>query len=67
MIGVNKVGKGGRDFPGTFGGHSAVFGPWGEKLGELGAKAGVLTIKLDLSRCKKIRKQYPFLDSRILG
>jgi predicted amidohydrolase len=64
VVGANKIGHHDSGIP--YGGHSAVFGPWGEKLGELGSKPGVLRVTLDLSRVREVRKRYPFLKSRVL-
>ncbi len=63
MIGVNKVGKDLHGLP--LGGHSAIFGPWGECHGLLKSRPGILSVKLDLQEVKKVRKQYPFLKSRV--
>ena len=67
MVGLNKVGPGLHERPVIYGGHSAVFGPWGEKLGEMGAGGGILSLSLDLSEVERIRGRYPFLKSRVLG
>lgn len=63
VVGINKVGH---DAQGrAYGGHSSVWGPWGEKLGELGQKTGVLSVSLDFKKVAEIRKNYPFLKSRV--
>jgi predicted amidohydrolase len=59
VVGVNKCGPE-RDGL-VFGGHSMVWDPWGISLGELGRRRGILTVRIDLARVGKIRKQYPFL------
>ncbi len=64
VVGANKIGRHDSGIP--YGGHSAVFGPWGEKLGELGAAKGVLSVDLRIDQVDKIRKQYPFLEGRVL-
>jgi len=66
IVGVNKVGPGTHEKPVVYGGHSAVFGPWGEKIAELGSGRKVLSLEIDLGEVDRIRKAYPFLKSRIL-
>lgn len=65
VVGANKVGY--HDSGILYGGGSAVFGPWGEKIGGLGTRPGVLSLALDFKEVDRIRRQYPFLKSRILG
>jgi len=65
IVGANKIGH--HDSGIRYGGHSVVFGPWGEKLGELGSRAGILSVRLDMSHLEAVRKNYPFLNSRILA
>jgi Predicted amidohydrolase len=65
VIGANKIGH--HDSGIAYGGHSAAFGPWGEKLGELSSKPGILSLSLDFSEVRRVRREYPFLKSRILG
>lgn len=67
VVGLNKVGRGHHEKPVIYGGHSAVFGPWGEKLAEMGSKAGIQSLKLDLGAVERVRRKYPFLESRVLG
>ena len=64
LVGANKIGRHDSGIP--YGGRSSVWGPWGEKLGELGSRPGILSVELDLSRVAEIRRQYPFLKSRVL-
>lgn len=64
VVGVNKTGRDAKGRP--YGGHSVVWGPWGEKLGELGRRAGVLSVALDFKRVEEVRRDYPFLKSRVL-
>ena len=66
MVGLNKVGPGHHEKPVVYGGHSAIFGPWGEKLAEMGARAGILSVELEMAQVDRIRKLYPFLKSRVL-
>lgn len=65
MVGVNKCGMEKEGV--VFGGHSMVIDPWGDILGELGGKKGVLKVTLDLSRVDRVRKQYPFLRDRVFS
>ncbi|HCU24574.1 MAG TPA: carbon-nitrogen hydrolase [Deltaproteobacteria bacterium] len=67
VAGINKVGPGLHQSAVTYGGHSAVFGPWGEKFGELGKRNGLLSVTLDLSEVERVRSRYPFLRSRVLS
>lgn len=66
MVGLNKVGPGRHEKAVVYGGHSAVFGPWGEKRAEMGARAGILSLELDLGDVEAVRRRYPFLKSRVL-
>ncbi len=45
----------------TFG-HSVVFGPWGECLGQLQDEPGVLTVDLDRTAVRRARRQIPVLE-----
>jgi omega-amidase len=65
IAGANKIGH--HESGVAYGGHSVIFGPWGEKLGELGDETGILSVPMDFAHVKKIRRQYPFLKSRVLG
>jgi len=64
MVGVNKIGHHDSGMP--YGGHSAVFGPWGEKLIEMGTGSAVAELELDLSAVDQVRRDYPFLSGRVL-
>lgn len=64
VVGVNKVGPRSPEI--RYGGHSIVYGPWGESCGELGPSRGILSLDLDLARLAQIRQDYPFLKSRRL-
>jgi predicted amidohydrolase len=46
----------------TFG-HSVVFGPWGDWLGQLQDQPGVLTVDLDRTAVTRARRQIPVLDA----
>ncbi|MFO1463444.1 MAG: nitrilase-related carbon-nitrogen hydrolase [bacterium] len=67
IVGLNKVGPGMHREPVVYGGHSAVFGPWGEQLAELGSRKEIRSVSLPLDAVEKIRVRYPFLRSRILA
>ena len=67
VVGVNKVGPGFHRAPVTYGGHSAVYDPWGRSLVEMDSRAGIRTAVLDLDYLEGIRRRYPFLRSRVLG
>ncbi|WP_313131541.1 carbon-nitrogen hydrolase family protein [Anaerocolumna sp.] len=45
-------------------GHSIITDPWGDVLGQLDEKEGILTRKLDLQYVDKIRKELPLLCHR---
>jgi nitrilase len=45
-------------------GHSTIVGPWGEKLAEQAAGAGVVMAELDMIRLDELRKNFPVLDHR---
>ena len=45
-------------------GHSIVTSPWGEVLGELDEKEGVLLTEIDLSYADKVRRELPLLSAR---
>jgi predicted amidohydrolase len=45
-------------------GHSLITSPWGEVLGELDSKEGILIQEIDLDYCDQIRDQLPLLKHR---
>lgn len=45
-------------------GHSLVTGPFGNIIGQLDEKEGILNVSIDLDECDSIRKQLPILSSR---
>ncbi|MDO4622317.1 MAG: carbon-nitrogen hydrolase family protein [Eubacteriales bacterium] len=47
-------------------GHSILTSPWGEVLGELDEKAGILITEIDPKECGRIREQLPILSARRL-
>jgi omega-amidase len=57
VIGVNRVGVDGNDLP--YAGDSAVIGPVGEALVELGAQEQVVTVTLDPAILKAHRERFP--------
>lgn len=63
VAGVNKVGKDSHGL--TLGGHSAIFGPWGESVALLKNRPGICSVEINFEEVQKIRKQYPFLKSRV--
>ena len=66
MVGVNKVGPGVHEKPVKYGGHSVIFGPWGEKIVEMDSRSGIRSVELDFKCVESVRKRYPFLNSRVL-
>lgn len=60
VVGVNRVG--GRN-PDYFG-HSMAVDPYGDLIGELNDKEGVLSCEIDLSRIEQVRKVMPVLLER---
>jgi predicted amidohydrolase len=61
VAGVNRVGVSGDT---RFGGHSAVFDPFGRCLTELDADAGVSMVKVDLDEVGAARASFPAWDDR---
>lgn len=62
IVACNRVG---RDPDGTtFGGHSAVIGPWGQVLVEGGTEKDLLVADVDLEEVTQIRTQFPVLQDR---
>lgn len=45
-------------------GHSIVTDPWGEVLGSLDEKEGLLLVQIDLDRLKQVRSEFPLLKHR---
>jgi len=43
-------------------GHSVIYDPWGECLGELSNEPGVLTVDLDLERVQAVRSSVPVMS-----
>ena len=61
VVGCNRVGESDGT---TFGGHSAIYGPWGELLVEGGEESVILTVTIDLSRVREVRESFPVLKDR---
>lgn len=62
IVAVNCIGQTGKEI---FGGHSAVFSPWGERLiGSSEDKEITLSVELDLSEIMTVRKILPALNDR---
>jgi predicted amidohydrolase len=57
VAGVNRVGIDGKDLP--YAGDSVAHDFLGEPLAELGEKAGVVTVKLDLAGLRAFRERFP--------
>lgn len=61
VVGCNRVGESNGIL---FGGHSAVYGPWGELIVEGGEEDIILTATIDLSRVREVRESFPVLQDR---
>lgn len=59
VIGVNRAGPDGKGV--MYGGCSAVYGPLGETLVELGQHPAAVTVDLQQQQIQQIREQLPFL------
>lgn len=46
-------------------GHSVVYDPWGECVGELGMQSGCLTVDLDRARVQEVRKWVPVITKHM--
>jgi N-carbamoylputrescine amidase len=67
VVAVNRVGLEKPDAKSAgleFWGHSFVADPFGVKVVDAGAKAGVLVQKIDLGRVEEVRRNWPFLRDR---
>lgn len=56
----------GRQSANRYGGHSAAYDAWGERLAELDAEPGVLRATIDLESVRAARAAFPALRDRIL-
>ncbi|MGA8296510.1 MAG: carbon-nitrogen family hydrolase [Acidimicrobiales bacterium] len=61
VIGVNRVGVGGRL---EYVGGSVVYGPFGETIAKAGSEETTLSAEIDPSRVAEIRARFPFLADR---
>ena len=49
-------------------GHSVVYGPWGDLLGELNGEApGLMTVELDFDELHRVRQRMPVAAHRAQG
>ncbi len=68
MAACNRVGfepdRSGRELDAEFWGHSLIAGPQGEIIDEAGSEAEVLIADIDLERCERVRRIWPFLRDR---
>ncbi len=62
VLSSNRVGKNADGV--EYGGHSVALDPWGKVLGEMGYKAGVLEVEIDLKQVQEIRKKFPVFAAR---
>lgn len=62
VLSANKVGKSAEGI--EYGGHSVAIDPWGEVLGELKTKEGILELEINLQKVKETRKKFPVLSAR---
>lgn len=62
ILSANKVGKNAEGV--RYGGHSVAIGPWGEVLGELGTRPGLLELEIQLQKVEELRKKFPVLKAR---
>jgi predicted amidohydrolase len=61
VVGVNRVGEGGRL---TYAGDSLIVGPFGETCAQAGAGEEIIAADVDPARVCGIRAEYPFLADR---
>jgi len=62
VIGVNRVGAGGRE---TYVGDSAIIDPAGRAVAEAGAAETTITATIDTEVVRQTRETYPFLADRV--
>lgn len=58
---TNRIGTSNNE---TFGGHSMIVDPWGEKLVEGGAEEQLLVAQIDLDQVQQVRERVPALRDR---
>ncbi len=61
VVGVNRVGQGGRL---TYAGDSMIVDPFGELCAQAGDGEAILTADVDPERVRSVRAEYPFLQDR---
>lgn len=64
VAGVNRVG---RDLKLNYNGYSSIFDPMGKEIGNAKSKETILTVEINRSYIKEVRKKLPFLkDIRLI-
>jgi predicted amidohydrolase len=61
VVGVNRVGRGGKL---TYSGDSMIIDPFGETCADGGDAETIITADVDPARVQKVRAEYPFLQDR---
>ena len=61
VVGVNRVGSGGRL---DYAGDSLVVGPFGEICAQAGDAETIVSTEIDPARVQSVRAEYPFLEDR---
>ncbi len=61
VVGVNRVGKGGKL---DYAGDSVIIDPFGEVCAQAGGDETIITADVDPARVAQVRKEYPFLQDR---
>jgi omega-amidase len=61
VVGINRVGEGGRL---DYSGDSMIVDPFGEVVAEAGDRETVITADVDAKRVQTVRSEYPFLQDR---
>ncbi|MGB9664363.1 MAG: carbon-nitrogen family hydrolase [Ignavibacteria bacterium] len=59
MIGVNRVGYGGREY---YDGRSSIFDPLGNEITLIKDEEKLIEAEIDLTQIQKVREQFPFLN-----
>ncbi|MGB7630686.1 MAG: carbon-nitrogen family hydrolase [Candidatus Deferrimicrobium sp.] len=62
VAGVNRIGSSNGVL---FGGHSALIDPWGQRVGEAGEYAVILTLPVRPAVVDEVRRQVPALQNRV--
>jgi predicted amidohydrolase len=61
VVGVNRVGEGGRL---SYAGDSMIVDPFGEVIARAGGTETIITADVDAQRVRAVRAEYPFLQDR---